>query len=190
MSKFQIGDRVRLDRHGARNFTLKADITATVSALIGTDIRVKVPADHRDKFCIENYTYPSEAFSLVAPAPLLFRKGDKVLVEYTVECNQADSLNASRNNQLKVSAEGLGEHKYVSIAMLNAGSITRAPEPPYVPKPGDKFHFWPSRKGVYPPVLCIWIDDRGVVSENEAGERNYHAREGMLYSSKFDFIPA
>jgi len=135
--------------------------------------------------------FDSLRLELVTSAVPLFRKGDKILIEYEVVKDEPQRVPGA-DRHVEVTYPGQrGTNAATRLAeMLATGSITRAPEPPYVPKPGDWFHFWRSRKGVYPPVRCIWIDDRGIVSENEAGERNYHAREGMIYSTKFDFVPA
>lgn len=97
----------------------------------------------------------------------LFRKGDKVLVEYTVEYDEDKSVDAQRGSGLPVSAPGLQVSTTRSLNMLRAGTITRAPEPPYVPKVGDKFSFLLSSGAPSEYVnTLIFSDDKGILYED------------------------
>src|SRR5690606_16917024 len=80
-------------------------------------------------------------------------------------------MNAARNNQLPVTAPGLGQSSgshYVSLAMLREGFLEPAPEPPYVPKPGDLFRY-ASDIPQAPARLCLYVDAKDILYEMTDG---------------------
>lgn len=156
MAKFKVGDRVKtiIKPYCTR---LKKNQELTITRITNYVGPTRGPMYAFDDTC--NGVYEAE-IELAVP---LFRKGDKVLVKYTVEQDQV----AGQQN-IRVSVPGLdGQYITCGRTMLEAGTITRAPEPPYVPKVGDKFIFSGIR------CLCLFADEKSIMYENRANGHRY-----------------
>jgi hypothetical protein len=161
MSKFKVGDRVITT---VRPYCMALEKGQELTI---TDVgRDHGPArERRYRFDdTDNGVYETE----IELVPTLFRKGDKVLVEYTVTQDQA-----SNQVNISVSSPGLnGTHLTLSLNQLREGAITRAPEPPYVPEVGDRFKFGK----LTCPYTLVFIDAKSLVYETPEGGRGYSSR--------------
>ena len=111
----------------------------------------------------------------------LYRKGDKITITFEVIEDQ---------RRYEAVWVRVGEHyqRYLVSEILDQGKLEPAPEPPYVPKIGDEFHFWPDAKADgYPPCKCIWIDNKSIVFERV--ERR-GSRGIASLSTAYDFVRA
>lgn len=160
MPKFKVGDRVKVT---SKPYCTRAIVGAEYTISI---IRAYIGRNRGQLYGVE----ADEELNLYdceieLAAPPLFRKGDKVLVEFTVVEDQTKAFS------VYCTSPGMGLHRR-SIAMLNAGTITRAPEPPYVPKVGDKFSFLLSSGEPLEHVnTLVFADFKGLLYEDEFGYR-------------------
>lgn len=158
---FEIGAKVRVKDTGP---SYRGQVGIVEPSLGQSACIVKFSDGFRDAYFFVD-------LELVEEPRRLYRKGDKITVTYTVTTDEADSMNAARNNQLPVTAPGLSEKSgshYVSLAMLREGVLEPAPEPPYVPKPGDEFFLYPSHR--MSPYTCLYIDDRVILTRRNGAE--------------------
>ena len=100
--------------------------------------------------------------------PRLYRTGDKITITYEVVRDQRNSW-----DEVKVSIAGREAIKPLSRHpdTLRLGTLEAAPEPPYLPKPGDIFYFVYSDKSVSPSLYrCIaWDGDEGFFHQQVGG---------------------
>lgn len=178
MAKFKVGDRVRVIR---KPYCLRLSV--------GEEITIKgiVPCIGPTLGQLYSFdgggVYEVEIELVADPEIPLFRKGDKVVVEYEVIADEPQrSFHADRH--VKVTAAGVQAAGGVTrlAEFLAAGSITRAPEPPYVPKPGDVFSFSQSNST---RCLCVFIDDKSMMYENCKSGYRYVCTPSM-YTFKKD----
>lgn len=164
---FKVDDRVQLKNQARFGGVWTGPMTISkVAPTLSYSIYVKHPLRGRGAFD------PHE-LELVEPEVPLFRKGDKITVTYEVLQDEPERRPGA-DRHVRVTAPGVRAADGVTriAEFLAAGTIERAPEPPYVPKPGDKFNF-----GIIsdPAVLntCIWSDDKGLLYESRVDYRNY-----------------
>lgn len=179
MTKFKVGDLV--DFQPRTGFGLCEEEGPFEVTQIGVDtqgrdtIRVKA-----EDATIRRFDYLTSDFKLHVPPIPLFRKGDKVVVEYEVIADEPPQLNGVYR-PVYVTANGVRAGGGVArlAEFLAAGTITRAPEPSYLPKPGDKFIFSGSR------CLCIFADAKSIMYENRTSGYRYVCSPS-LYQFKKD----
>src|SRR5690606_6605313 len=116
------------------------------------------------------------------PVVRLYRTGDKITITYEVVKDQRNYW-----DEVKVSIAGREAIKPLSRHpdTLRLGTLEAAPEPPYLPKPGDVFYFIYADNSVSSPYKCsAWDGDEGFFHRSADGKgfRGWHSvKPGYRY---------
>lgn len=163
--KFKVGDKVRKIRNFAGTEGVVVDV---YGGLVHYQV-TKEGADSHGPRLNEMGSDYANYFELIPPEELrLFRKGDKVTVTYEV---MEDKKAPADKHCVMVNPIGRelphpGGYLRRGDATLRYGKLEPAPEPSYVPKPGDLFRLKSGGALYFNVCRCLFVDEKSLMYES------------------------
>lgn len=168
---FKVGDKVRLTDQAKYSGSWAGEMEVVSDSIYGA-VLCRHPKRGVGSF------YVTE-LELVPLPRRLYRKGDKVTLTVEVIADQTTSH--------LIAVQFSNGHTTTLVAKnLDTGTLEPAPEPPYVPKPGEKFRFktGPSEHHWSRNCILVWMDDKSIVYDVD-GYRTCNNRHSMFQTGDF-----